>query len=52
MSLIYANLCKNIQIWCKVTNSTQRLTNGIQEQMYFHVFDIKTSIFAGIGKMS
>ena len=50
MSLIYANLCKNIQLWHKMIISTQRMTNGIQSSLYLHVFDIKASIFADNGK--
>ena len=32
--------------------STQRITNGIQGQLDLHVFDIKASISADIGKRS
>ena len=51
MSLIYANLCKNIQIWHEMTIFMPRMTNGIQNSLYLHVFDIKASIFPDIGKI-
>ena len=31
--------------------SIQRMTNGIQRQLYLHVFDIEARIFANIGKI-
>ena len=50
MSLIYANICKNVQIWPKIIISMQRMANGVKRQLYLHVFDVKASIFADIGK--
>ena len=52
MPLIYANLCKNIQIWHKMSIFTQRMIYSVQSSLYLHVFDIKASIFADIGKIS
>ena len=51
MSLIYANLCKNIQNWPKMTISMQRIANNIQREIYLQVFDIKGSKFANTGKI-
>ena len=33
-----------------MTISTQKMTNGIQRELYLHAFDIKASIFADIGE--
>ena len=52
MLLIYANLCKNIQIWLKMTISTQIMTNGIQRQLCFHVLDIKEQTYLLILEIS
>ena len=50
MSLMYAKICKKIQVCSKMIISIQRMTNVIKGQLYLHVFDIKQAYLLILGK--
>ena len=50
MSLTYANLCKISKFGLKWPFTRKEWQMDIQRQLYLHISDIKTSIFADIGK--